>query len=171
MYKIMNRGVCGLYIGENKNAGWSGLIARLGYATLLTTMLIGCATQETLQAFTTDGCSRFPDRALVGKADWCHCCVAHDLAYWRGGTAQQRLEADRALRTCVIKASGNKILAKVMYAGVRAGGGPQANTSYRWGYGWSYGRQYEPLTPEEEAAASRLEGDYREKHPVLTCPN
>jgi hypothetical protein len=42
-------------------------------------------SSESLQAFSTDGCSRFPDRAPNGKSDWCHCCVVHDLAYWRGG--------------------------------------------------------------------------------------
>ena len=57
------------------------------------------ATVEAIEAkparFATDGCSLFPDRALVGSADWCDCCLAHDLAYWRGGTESQRLDADR----------------------------------------------------------------------------
>jgi len=38
-----------------------------------------------------------------------------------------------------------------MFLGVRLGGGPQHDTSYRWGYGWPfpYRADYGPLTPEE----------------------
>jgi hypothetical protein len=131
--------------------------------------LAACAVQAptqpssspmTLQPFATDGCSRFPDRSPIGKADWCHCCVAHDLAYWRGGTAGQRLQADQALKACVQQASGNEALAALMFNGVRIGGGPEFDTPYRWGYGWPFGRGYAPLTPQEDAQASELERDY-----------
>ena len=64
---------------------------------LAAALLASCASLTTQPVpFTTDGCSLFPDRALVGRADWCDCCLAHDLAYWRGGTEEQRLTADRA---------------------------------------------------------------------------
>lgn len=129
-----------------------------------------CVAQPALQPFTTDGCSLFPDRALVGRADWCHCCVAHDIAYWRGGTADARREADRELQTCVLKASNDKALADLMLAGVRTGGGPYFNTPYRWAYGWPYGRTYQALTPQEQALAASLEGEYRTKNPTLACP-
>jgi hypothetical protein len=125
----------------------------------------------TLQPFSTDGCSRFPDRAPVGQADWCTCCVAHDLAYWRGGTSEARLKADEELKACVQKTSNNEALAQAMFAGVRAGGGPYLNTSYRWGYGWAFGRAYKPLTPEEDALASSLAADYLARNPTLACPN
>lgn len=143
-------------------------------AFAISAFLVACATTpvtETLQPFTTDGCSHFPDRAPHGRSDWCHCCVIHDLAYWRGGTAEARLRADEELKSCVSAASGSDALAEVMFLGVRAGGGPQHPTAYRWGYGWPAGRLYKPLTAEEETMASALEREYRAKDPLLSCPS
>lgn len=131
---------------------------------------IGFANDE-LQPFTTDGCSRFPDRALIGNADWCKCCVAHDLAYWRGGSSEERLKADQELKSCVLDATASEPFAEVMFIGVRFGGGPYFYTSYRWGYGWTYGRAYKALTLEEENKVSVLEKEYRDANPVLSCPN
>ena len=144
-------------------------------ACLMALVLSACASPSaststgTLRAFSTDGCSLFPDRSLISKSDWCGCCVAHDLAYWRGGTAEERLTADHALKVCVQRASNNNTLAELMFAGVRAGGGPHFYTPYRWGYGWPFGRPYGALTPEEEALASALEREYRAKNPLLQC--
>lgn len=132
-------------------------------------LLAACAANAELKPFASDGCSLFPDRALVGKADWCACCLAHDLAYWRGGTNEQRLAADRQFQACVAMATRDKALAATMYAGVRAGGGPEVNTSFRWGYGWPHGRGYRALTPEETAAADRLETDYRALRQTDAC--
>lgn len=115
------------------------------------------SSEARMQPFSTDGCSLFPDRALIGKADWRGCCVAHDHAYWRGGTVEARLLADQNLRACVHKATGNEALAELMYLGVRSGGGPYYFTSYRWAYGWPYGRGYTALTAEEAALADSLE--------------
>lgn len=124
---------------------------------------------SSLHPFTTDGCSMFPDRSALSKDDWCSCCVAHDLAYWRGGTAQERLEADMGLRSCVLQASGNPALADLMFAGVRSGGGPYFYTPYRWAYGWPFGRGYQALTDEENATASALKAQYLAANPTLAC--
>ncbi len=146
-------------------------LVRAIVALLLSLHLLGAfASPPEMQPFSTDGCSLFPDRALVGKSDWCKCCLAHDLAYWRGGTAEERLKADRDLKVCVSEATGNTALADLMYAGVRAGGGPYYFTPYRWGYGWHFGRSYEALSPEEEATASSLARAYLAKNPSLACP-
>lgn len=139
--------------------------------TLLLTSCASAATDDTMQPFSTDGCSRFPDRSLIDQSDWRNCCVVHDLAYWRGGTSDERLKADREMKVCVVEASGNKALGEMMFAGVRAGGGPYFYTSYRWGYGWPFGREYKKLTPEEEALASKLEQAYRAQNPSLPCPS
>jgi len=125
---------------------------------------------QALAPFSTDGCSSFPDRSLITNEDWCHCCVVHDLAYWRGGTAQERATADRQLRTCVANTTGNPPLADLMYAGVRAGGGPYFYTNYRWGYGWPFGRGYAPLSQAERVSVSEQEVLYRMGNPNLTCP-
>ncbi len=63
---------------------------------LLAALLAGCASPNTLRPFTTDGCSLYPDRSASTGKDWCACCVAHDRAYWRGGTEAERLKADEA---------------------------------------------------------------------------
>lgn len=131
-------------------------------------MLTGCGAASELRPFTTDGCSLFPDRA--GGADWCHCCVAHDRLYWRGGPADQRLQADQALRSCVRAAANSPALADMMYAGVRLGGSAYLPTWFRWGYGWTYGRFNQSLTPEESVIADRLEADYEARIGFGVCP-
>jgi len=120
--------------------------------------------------FTSDGCSLFPDRSLISNDDWCACCVAHDLAYWRGGTVEEREAADRQLRDCVAQTTGNERLATLMYAGVRAGGGPYFFTPYRWGYGWPYGRGYKALSPAERSAVSLAAADARATGRAASCP-
>lgn len=136
---------------------------------LCCSLTISCSSSLSIKPFSTDGCSLFPDHSLISNKDWCNCCIAHDLAYWRGGTVAQRMDADRKLRGCVIKTTGNAALAELMFAGVRAGGGPYYFTSYRWGYGWRYGRDYQPLTAEESAVADRLEREYHAAHPLPAC--
>jgi len=122
-----------------------------------------------LSPFTTDGCSMFPDRSPLSRADWCDCCVLHDLAYWRGGTWDERHMADRELRACVLRVSGDAALADLMFAGVRAGGGPHFPTSYRWAYGWPFGRGYAPLSLAEQETASSLQAQYLATHPPRSC--
>lgn len=137
---------------------------------LSVTLLSGCATTASLAPFTTDGCSLFPDRSLSGRTDWCDCCVQHDLAYWRGGSADDRLRADRDLRQCVEQKADSHALAELMFSGVRVGGSPYWVTPYRWGYGWRYGRGYAPLTASEVAQADALQADYLARNGVFACP-
>ena len=73
----------------------------------------------------------------------------HDLAYWRGGTEEERNQADLAFKACVLKKTGNAELAEIMYQAVRIGGSPYFPTWYRWGYGWPVGRGYQKLSEEE----------------------
>lgn len=131
--------------------------------------LFTIAVAAPLAPFTTDGCSLFPDRSPQAKSDWCDCCLAHDLAYWRGGTEHERFRADQALRACVERVTQDPALARTMYLGVRAGGGPYGTTPFRWGYGWPFGRGYKALTPAEAGSAKLLEDAYRAKNPTLQC--
>lgn len=88
--------------------------------------------------FTTDGCSRFPDDG------WTGCCVVHDIAYWCGGSEDDREEADRLLRKCVNEKADR--VGDLMYLGVRLGGSAWWPTPWRWGYGWDdWPRGYEDL--------------------------
>ncbi|WP_305824164.1 hypothetical protein [Massilia brevitalea] len=129
----------------------------------------GCTTGPSLQPFSTDGCSLFPDRAPLGQADWCGCCVAHDLAYWRGGSAAERLESDRVFRECVRAASRSPALGGAMYGAVRAGGVPWLPSPFRWGYGWDYDRLYRTLSLEEDAQANALRAAYLAKGTAAVC--
>lgn len=122
-----------------------------------------------LRPFTSDGCSLFPDGTIKDRTKWCDCCLTHDIAYWQGGTEEERKKADEVLRACVLERTKDKNLAETMYLGVRSGGHPAFPTWYRWGYGWSYGRGYKPLSDaEKQRVLERLE-EYTQKHPTGYC--
>lgn len=135
------------------------------------TLIFTTAATQAVEPFATDGCSLFPDQSLVSNTDWCSCCLRHDLAYWRGGTEDERLKADQDLKRCVLAASGSAQLAELMYAGVRTGGGPYYFTPYRWGYGWPYGRLYQPFSPDEESEVATARAQYLSANPTLACPH
>lgn len=107
------------------------------------------AIAETIKPFTSDGCSSFPDGTLAEKDLWLKCCVIHDKSYWQGGTKQQRLDADVALKRCV-ESVGKPRIADLMLAGVRVGGSPHWPTKFRWGYGWEYPKGYVELSKIEK---------------------
>ena len=107
------------------------------------------ALSKELKPFTSDGCSAFPDGTFAQNELWLSCCVAHDFAYWKGGTAEQRKEADLELEQCVA-AVGEEEIALLMLTGVRVGGSPYFPTTFRWGYGWRYPKFYGELSEEEQ---------------------
>ncbi len=88
-------------------------------------------------AFTSDGCSVWPDGA------WAACCVEHDIAYWCGGDAPARVRADAGLDACV-RAARDRHLGDLMYWGVRVGGIPWQPFPWRWAYGFAGMRGYDP---------------------------
>jgi hypothetical protein len=132
-------------------------------------VLAGCAAGKGLKEFASDGCSLFPDRNLILEQDWCGCCLEHDIAYWKGGTEAQRLSADTALRACVVEKTGDDVLATTVFSGVRFGGSPYFYNWYRWGYGWSFERKYDPLTPEEEGDVQRKLQKFFHENPSPVC--
>lgn len=148
------------------------LQTRAAAAALMLPMafLAGCASPTTLRPFSTDGCSLYPDRSASTGQDWCSCCVAHDRAYWRGGSEAERLKADEALRACVEAKTDDPARAATMFRGVRIGGSAWWPTPFRWGYGWGYGRYYRPLDLAESAEADRLEAQYGAEVGVDQCP-
>lgn len=87
--------------------------------------------------FESDGCSRFPD------FDVFDCCYAHDERYFFGGSLKERRAADKALYSCVKsrRGKGHKLLAGVMYLGVRLGGLPFLPLPFRWGFGNKFPRK------------------------------
>lgn len=58
--------------------------------------------------------------------------VEHDFSYWRGGTDEERLEADTRFREGL---SQWPKLAEMYFRGVREMGGSERKKSYSWGYG------------------------------------
>jgi len=133
-------------------------------------VLAGCGERDPrLKDFRSDGCSLFPDQSLITRDDWCDCCFEHDLAYWRGGTEEERELADLALRECVFRKTGDAALAEVMYQGVRLGGSPYFYNWYRWGYGWEYGRGFQALSEEEERLVEEKLREYFAREPEGYC--
>ena len=112
-----------------------------------------------IKPFTTDGCSLFPDGDLKDNERWLNCCVEHDRSYWRGGTWDQRLQADRDLQHCVAQ-SGMPEVANLMLGGVRIGGSPFLPTGFRWGYAWDYLRGYQPINEQEQQALDKAWQQY-----------
>jgi hypothetical protein len=81
--------------------------------------------------FKSDKCSLFPD------CDYGDCCVEHDKTYYFGGTSKERWRADKKLYRCVRAKKGfhHKIIAPIMFIGVRIGGVSWLPTPFRWGFG------------------------------------
>ncbi|MGC6423772.1 MAG: hypothetical protein ACON4O_02150 [Lentimonas sp.] len=131
--------------------------------------LTSCKREPLLKDFSSDGCSLFPDRSLIDSKDWCACCVEHDIAYWQGGTEEQRLAADEKLRACVLAKTGDEVLANAMFNGVRMGGSPWFYNWYRWGYGWTDGRNYQALTLEEQRMVTDKLVEHFKNDPISPC--
>ena len=114
-------------------------------------VLIGLLTDiaiADIKPFTSDGCSAFPDGTIEQKNLWLSCCEDHDVAYWVGGSFDERLAADKSLEACVEQV-GEPEVAKLMLLGVRVGGSPYLPTKFRWGYGWPYFRGYKSISEKE----------------------
>lgn len=128
---------------------------------LLTHIIVACtARQHTLKPFHSDGCSLFPDGLNRAGLEWKLCCEAHDILYWKGGTAEARAKADSLFFECILDHTGDAKLARIMYDGVRLGGSPYFPTWYRWGYGWNYMRPYRALSAWEQSMADSLLNRY-----------
>ena len=104
--------------------------------------------------FRTDGCSAWPDSEATRG-----CCVEHDIAYWCGGSAEARAEADAAFEDCVATRSGSPWLGTLMKTGVRFGGHPIFPMPYRWGYGDAYRAGYPDLPEAPPSTDERTDRD------------
>lgn len=111
---------------------------------------------DKLRPFTTDGCSMWIDGTPSQPSLWRHCCVAHDKAYWIGGTEQQRKDADTALMSCVSDLAGAG-MGNYMHFFVGVGGSPYWVTPYRWGYGWLYFDEGRPRGYREPTESEKLQ--------------
>lgn len=111
---------------------------------------------STLNAFETDGCSAYPDGfPHTSENEWLHCCMAHDMKYWIGGTYEEKQQADAELGLCVSEAT-NDYHGPLMEFGVSIGGSAFFNTSWRWGYGWENPLLYGPLTSLQQEELNQI---------------
>lgn len=94
------------------------------------------ALREKQRPYTSDGCTFFVEGI------WGGCCAAHDRDYWHGGSKEKRALSDEAFSQCIMKETHNRAFALAAYGIVRIGGMPYLATPWRWGYGWSFGREY-----------------------------
>lgn len=108
-----------------------------------------------LRPFSTDGCSLSPD-SILGK-QIVHCCVVHDVAYWIGGTMEDKNISDKEFEECIVKRA-DPISARIYREAVSVGGNPIAPNTFRWGYGWDRIRPAGPLTAEEIKQGEDLYG-------------
>lgn len=99
------------------------------------------AEQPTLE-FSTDGCTLWPE-GFNAESNWSACCVRHDVDYWCGGTAEERVTADNTYRECVKQKNG--MMGVLMFYSSRLLGHPMLPTPWRFGWGHNeYPRGYEP---------------------------
>lgn len=109
-----------------------------------------------LRPFKTDGCSSVSPDGTIGRPTlWQHCCVEHDIAYWYGGTLQDKKDADSALNQCVSDVFSG-IFGRAMEVAVYIGGGPDLHTGYAWGYGWNHIRGYHELSQQDQDEIQRM---------------
>lgn len=113
------------------------------------------AEENTLLPFTSDGCSMAPDRGWLTHRDWVQCCVNHDKAYWLGGTAPEKKNADIVFKQCLLSVGMKEVEAEVFYRAVERGGSPDLPTTWRWGYGWKTSRGYAPISEKEREQAKQ----------------
>ena len=106
------------------------------------------ATHRTLPRWQdpwSDGCSFSPDVNSSIKA----VCTRHDEAYYYGGSAKDRLDADEKFREELGRAGMWTWVAYIYYRGVRTFGGPGLRLE---GVSWAFGGEYfayddHPATP------------------------
>ncbi len=104
-------------------------------------------SKNLLDEFSSDGCSMYPDSNP--EENWVHCCIAHDINYWYGGTKKEKKDSDAELRRCVTEVT-NSAHGKFIETGVSIGGVPSpARLPWEWGYGWRKTDHYLSLSDKK----------------------
>lgn len=88
--------------------------------------------------FHFDGCTLFPDR--VFGTSFRTACRAHDIAYWYGGSAVERVDADQRFKGAIAEQGvSGALLQYPMYAAVRLLGNSivMRPLNANWGFGYN----------------------------------
>ena len=155
-------------LAYSNSAGFGG---QLNKTNPLYGMVVGPGTvpmnKPILRPFSTDGCSLSPNSSVNLKhlskdsrpnfVNIAECCVQHDVAYWLGGTLQEKNQADAVFKQCVASRAGD-VVADTYFRGVSFGGTANGFNTFRWGYGWDIRRMYRPISAQEMAQAEQFYG-------------
>ncbi len=90
------------------------------------------------QPFVYDGCTFFFD-TLMGS-DFNEACFKHDIAYWYGGSKEERVRVDKEFRDAVHEGGMMGVaLQHPVYATVRIFGDSilTKTVNANWGFGWN----------------------------------
>ena len=131
-------------------------------ACLCLVFITGCAKHVKLDPFTNAGCAFFPTVSFSTETDVSRCCLEHDMAYWHGGTEDERWAVDEAFRECLISITGSEKLAEMIVDAARLGGTSHFPSWYGWGYGWRPPRGYAPLSEKEKELVRTILDEYRQ---------
>lgn len=156
-----------LLIFSSDDAFCNSLGEQLAKANALHGMVVGPRSvpvnKPILRTFFSDGCSLSPNSFF--KVNFAQCCVEHDLAYWIGGTKEQKDLADNQFKMCLqhkLNKDYNGVIqtsvSETYFLGVQIGGVNFLPNSFRWGYGWNVIRPHGPLTDEEVGQAENMYG-------------
>lgn len=86
--------------------------------------------------FYFDGCTLFPDN--IGSVSFLSACLQHDIAYWYGGSSEERKQADLVFRKDVRELGAvGSFLSVPMYVAVRMFGDTWILKQFgaNWGFG------------------------------------
>ena len=107
-----------------------------------------------LNKFCSDGCTHAPDGTFQKPHEWFMCCTQHDLAYWAGGSPQDKFNADTHLHACLLNTNARPWEANLYLAAVVAFG------ASHWGTGWSdfdkNAVKFNPLSSAEQSQVKRM---------------
>jgi hypothetical protein len=109
-----------------------------------------------LRPFFTDGCSGILDTDYVFTGEsYVDCCIVHDIAYWKGGTLEEKAKADKDFGICISERV-NPLIGSLFEQGVRYGGSDKLDLPWRWGYGWYPKRLAGPLNESDLHQVEKL---------------
>lgn len=95
-----------------------------------------------------------PDGHFKNPVAYLPCCLEHDIAYWGGGTEEEKEDADWEFFVCLLS-EADIASAAVYHNAVKIGGDPRLRSDYRWGYGWKDRFDFQALTEEERALVEK----------------
>jgi hypothetical protein len=124
----------------------------------MVTLFAGHIASAELARFISDGCTETQSKV---STEMSQCCVRHDMAYWVGGTLEDKHRADSTLIDCIRAHGASKLTAGVWELLLQQFG------SSRWGAKWTPKRGFKPLTAEEWREVYTLASAFTKEIPIV----